>query len=287
MIRRIVVLLTGTPNDQGAAQAATLIAKRLGASVEGLSIKIDPTELMFRLGEGVSAESIDEIIKAAETTSDEAAARGRSTLEAAAKAQGLKWQSGLPDSTSQGACALEIQGPAMDVLSAQMGLADLAVFGELGETAPVDLSAKVEHTLLHMRRPVLIARGKIAPSLGDKVLLPFNGTVEACAALSRSISLLVSAKSVEILHLAEGRSNLAIAEDARRYIRQHGGEALISEQKPSGKGIGEDIVARASVTGADLLVMGGYGRSRLRELVLGGATRHMILHSSVPVLLAH
>ncbi|MFZ1988577.1 MAG: universal stress protein [Alphaproteobacteria bacterium] len=287
MIKRIVVLLTGTPNDQSAAQTATLVARRLGASVEGLSIKIDPTELMFRLGEGVSAESIDEIIKAAEKNSDEAAARGRATLEAAAKAQGLKWQNSLPDSTSQGAYAREVQGPVMDVLSAQMGLADLVVFGELGEKAPLDLAAKVEHTLLHMRRPVLIARGKIAPTIGDKVLLPFNGTVEACAALSRAMSLILSARSVEILHLAEGQSDLSIAEDARRYIRQHGGEATISEQKPSGKGIGEDIVARANAIGADLVVMGGYGRSRLRELVLGGATRHMIMHSPLPVLLAH
>jgi len=287
MIRRIVVYLSGTPSDQAAAKAATVIAKRLGSSVEGLSIKIDPTELMFRLGEGVSPESIVEIIKAAEKNSDDAAARGLSTLEAAAKAAGLPWQDELPETSTPAVSAHEVQGPAIDVLNGEMGLADLTVFGEPGEKAPVDLTTKIEHTLLHMRRAVLIARGRISSALGEKVLLPFNGTIEACAALSRTVSLLAKAKSVEILHLAEGENDGAIAEDARRYIKQHGGDAQISEQKPSGKGIGEDIAVVANATGADLVVMGGYGRSRLRELVLGGATRHMMLHSPVPVLFAH
>ena len=287
MIKRIVVLLAGTPSDQGASQAAVLMAKRLGASVEGLSIKIDPTELMFRLGEGVSAESIDEIIKAAEKNSDEAAARGRAMLEAAAKAAGLQVLSSPPAKDAPGAYAHEVQGPTMDVLTQQMGLADLAVFGEPGDQAPLDLAVRVEHVMMHLRRPVLIARGAIAPTLGDKVLVPFNGTVEACTALSRAAPILVKSKSVEILHLAESAGDKGIAIDAQRYIRQQGGEATINEQLPSGKGIGEDIAARAKAIGADMIVMGGYGRSRLRELVLCGATRHMISHAPVPVFLAH
>ena len=118
-------------------------------------------------------------------------------------------------------------------------------------------------------------------------LLPFNGTVEACAALSRAAPILVKAKSVEILHLAEHAGDTGIAINAQRYLRQYGCMATITEQAPSGKGIGEDIAARASASGADLIVMGAYGRSRLRELVLGGATRHMMHHAPVPVFLAH
>jgi nucleotide-binding universal stress UspA family protein len=287
MIRRIVVLLSGTPSDQGASQVAVLVAKRAGASVEGLSIKVDPTEIMFRLGEGVAASAVDEIIKAAEKNSDEAAARGYATLEAVAKAAGLEMLRSLPEASPSGAYAHTVQGPTMDVLTAQMGLADLAVFGEPGDEAPIDLAMRIEHTMMHLRRPVLIARGNIASTLGDKVLVPFNGTVEACAALSRAAPILVKAKSVEILHLAEHAGDTGIAINAQRYLRQYGCMATITEQAPSGKGIGEDIAARASASGADLIVMGAYGRSRLRELVLGGATRHMMHHAPVPVFLAH
>ena len=192
-----------------------------------------------------------------------------------------------PDSSEPRAFAHEVQGPAMDVLTEQMNLADLAVFGEPGDQAPLDLQVRIEHVMMHLRRPVLVARGRVAPTLGDKALVPFNGTVEASAALSRAMPLLVKAKSVEILHLEEHGLNTGAVADAKRYIAQHGGNAAISEQKPSGKGIGEDIATIANATGADMVVMGAYGRSRLRELVLGGATRHMVMHSPVPVLLAH
>ncbi len=287
MIRRISLLLSGTPSDEGASKAATLIAKRLGASVEGLSIRIDPSEIMFRLGEGVAASSVDEIIKAAEKNSDEAAARGRATLEAAAKAVNLQVLPRPPDSASPGVYAHEVQGPTIDVLTLEMKLADLAVFGEPGDTAPLDLSIRIEHVMMQLRRPVLVARGRIGPTLGDKVLLPFNGTIEACAALSHAMPILEKAKSIEVLHLAEHAAADGVALGAQRYIRQHGGDATITEEAPAGKSIGEDIALRASAIGADLIVMGAYGRSRLRELVLGGATRHMITHSPVPVFLAH
>jgi nucleotide-binding universal stress UspA family protein len=287
MIKRIAILLSGTSSDEGASKAATLIAKRLGASVEGLSIRIDPTEIMFRLGEGVAASSVEEIIKAAEKNSDEAAARGRATLEAAAKTVNLQVLPGPPDSAAPGVYAHEVQGPTIDVLTLEMKLADLAVFGEPGDTAPLDLSVRIEHVMMQLRRPVLVARGRVAETFGDKVLVPFNGTIEACAALSHAMPILEKAKSVEILHLAEHAAEKSTAANAQRYIRQHGGDAVINEQKPSGKGIGEDIASRANAIGADLIVMGAYGRSRLRELVLGGATRHMITHSPVPVFLAH
>ena len=286
MIRRIVVLLGGTPCDEKSAAAASQIAKRLGAGIEGLSIKIDPSELMFRLGEGVAASAIDDILKAAERTSDEAAARGRATLDAAAQKAGLQILHALPE-RGVGVYCHTVQGPAMDVLTQQACLADLVVFGEPGETAPIDLAPKIEHTLMALRRPILIARGQLSPTLGDKILVPFNGTIEACAALSRSTDLLAKAKSVEILHLREHEGDTGVAANALRYIRQHGGNATIQEQAPSGRGIGEDIAARAAVIGADLIVMGGYGRSRLRELVLGGATRHMFNHAPIPVFLAH
>jgi nucleotide-binding universal stress UspA family protein len=287
MIRRIAVLFGGTPTDEGAALAACLLSKRLGAGVEGLSIKIDPTELMFRLGEGVAASAIDDILKAAERTSDEAAARAKATLEAAAKKAGIPMLQGLPERAGAGAFTHTVQGPAIDVLTAEVGLADLVVFGMPGDQSPVDLGPKIEHVLMHLRRPVLIAGGIIAPSLGDKILVAYNGTVEGASALSRAAPIVATAKATEILHLSEHDDNKGATTSALRYVRQHGGNATVHERAPSGKGIGEDIAARAKETQADLIVMGGYGRSRLRELVLGGATRHLMLHAPVPVLLAH
>lgn len=287
MIRRIVILLSGTASDEGACTAAVTLAKRLGAVVEGLYIKIDPSELMFRLGEGVAATAIDDILKSAEKEADAAAIRGRAVLENAARNFGLSLLPDEPAGAGAGAIMRSVQGPAMDVLTEELGLADLVVFGEPGDQAPIDLLPKIEHTLMHLRRPILIARGRVGSSFGDKILVPFNGTVEACSALSGAAEIVTKASAIEVLTLRESEEDDGASTRAVRYIALYGARAIVQQQAPSGRGIGEDIATRASVIGADLVVMGGYGRSRLRELVLGGATRHMLNHSPVPVLLAH
>jgi nucleotide-binding universal stress UspA family protein len=86
---------------------------------------------------------------------------------------------------------------------------------------------------------------------------------------------------------AETSSTPAAAGDALvRHLAWHGIEARTVRTKPSGS-VGQALMAQAIDTGADLLVMGGYGHSRLRELVLGGVTRWMIDHGGLPVLVAH
>lgn len=289
MIRRILVLLGGTPCDEKSAAAGVALGKRLGAHVEGLCIKVDPSEIMFRLGEGVAASAVDSIIETAQTASDESAKRGRATLEAAGRAAGMTIYDTVSDSVEPGVAFRHIQGPTIDVLNTYTSLADLVVFGEPGETAPVDLITKIEHTLISLRRPIIIARGDISPNLGDKILLPFNATSEACNALIHAAPLIAKSSETEILHLKEDGEEALVAPVTRalRYIKQHGGQATAEERAPSGKSIGLEIADRAQEIGADIVVMGGYGRSRWRELVLGGATRHMLHKSKIPVFLTH
>jgi nucleotide-binding universal stress UspA family protein len=287
MIRRILVVVAGTPCDEKSCQVACLLAKRLGAAAEALAIEIDPSDLMFRLGEGVSASAIDSIVEAAEKSSSQAAARAKATFEKAAAAAGLELVHVAPAEPKAAAHFYTMQGPAVDVLTQEAALADLVVFGEPGDTAPIDYAAKIQHTLMALRRPVLIARGKVGASFGDNILIPFNGTLEAANALTHTSSLLAAARTVEILHLKENEGDAGVGADALRYIQQHGGVASVREMEPSANGIGQDIVEQVVAAGSDLVVMGGYGRSRLREFVMGGATRHLMNHAPVPVLLAH
>jgi nucleotide-binding universal stress UspA family protein len=286
-MRRLVVLLTGMSCDQKASAAAVGLAKRIGAHVEGLFIRLDASEIVPRLGEGLSGAAIDNILDATTKMANEASARARATLVAAAARADLQLASAPTDRPGLSVYFHDIEGPAVDVLDSESRLADLVIFGEPGEGAPVDWMGRIEHTLLALRRPILIARGGIAANFGEKVLVGYDGSLEAANALARAAPLFVAAKEVEVLQIRESDLIVDHAGAAVRYLRQHGANASAHEMKLTRAHVGEEIAGRANAVWASLIVMGGYGRSRLRELILGGTTRYLVNHAPVPVLLAH
>src|SRR5262249_27784218 len=96
-----------------------------------------------------------------------------------------------------------------------------------------------------------------------------------------------AADETEVLQIRESDQGVDHAGAAVRYLRQHGAKASAETLKLGSSHAGEAIAARATATGASLIVIGGYGRSRLRELMLGGTTPSRVQHAPVPVLLAH
>jgi nucleotide-binding universal stress UspA family protein len=286
-MRRLVVLLGGTPCDQKAATTAVALAKRLGAHVEGLFTRLDASELVPRLGEGMSSVAIESILEASQIASEEAATRARAALTQAADAGGVEIATGLPARPGLSVYFHDLTGPVDEIFDSEARLADLLVFGEPGEDAPVGWTHRIERGLLALRRPILVARGGVSANFGEKILVSYDGSLEAANALVHAAPILVAAKEVEVLQIHEGEKGVDHAGAAVRYLRQHGANASAHDMKLTRGHVGEEIAARANSVWASLIVMGGYGRSRLREFILGGATRHLINHAPVPVLLAH
>ena len=110
--------------------------------------------------------------------------------------------------------------------------------------------------------------------------------MSSCTALMRAVPILAAAKMVQIIHLREDGDERT-GEPAVRYLAQNGVSAKVVEVQARSDDIGAEIVSQAQSCQANLIVMGGYGRSRMRELVLGGATRHLIRSAPLPVFLAH
>jgi nucleotide-binding universal stress UspA family protein len=107
--------------------------------------------------------------------------------------------------------------------------------------------------------------------------------------VSDALPLLARAESVELVAFdpASADHGEVAAADVALYLARHGVKASAARQSAPGLDIGAQMLSRAADTGADLVVMGGYGHSRLRELVLGGATRSMLEAMTVPVLMSH
>jgi nucleotide-binding universal stress UspA family protein len=144
----------------------------------------------------------------------------------------------------------------------------------------------IEEMAFSLRVPVLaVPRGK--PMLGfDKpVLVAWDGGHEAANALRASLPLLQMAGSVHLLTVREKDGTFPAA-DAARYLSRHDIHAETHEKERSGS-IATTLETCAAEVGAGLIVMGLYGHSRLRELLLGGVSREMLDRSQIPLLLAH
>jgi len=152
-----------------------------------------------------------------------------------------------------------------------------------------------ERLAIECGRPVLmIPNNGHVGAIGRNVLLAWNGSREATRATFDSLPLLAGADSVRVLGVAEAGS-MGSGAEARRLpdpriasvLARHGVKVRLMEARVGNQSVPEEILARAAENDSDLLVMGAYGHSRFRELIVGGATRHVARHTNVPTLLSH
>lgn len=140
--------------------------------------------------------------------------------------------------------------------------------------------------LLGSGRPVLVVPDADAPSPpGKRVAVAWNGTRESARALADAMPLLAAAEAVLLVQVGEGDSESL--SEIKRHLVRNGINAETRMVAPPDHNVGAAILASADGFSADLLVMGGYGHSRMREVVLGGATAHVLRHAGICLLMSH
>jgi nucleotide-binding universal stress UspA family protein len=179
-----------------------------------------------------------------------------------------------------------------DVVMERGRVADLIV---AGQTDPEwDLSPLMdfpERLALESGRPVLVipCAGRYA-TVGRRVVIAWKRSREAARAVFDALPLLREAEAVHILEIkdhAKDANTLARDTAIAAALGRHGIKPEVRTSTASDISVGDEILSRASDLDADLLVMGAYGHSRFRELVFGGATRHIARHMTLPTLLSH
>jgi nucleotide-binding universal stress UspA family protein len=171
----------------------------------------------------------------------------------------------------------------------QAQYADLTVMGQNDPLEPSsraypDLAAEV---MLNSARPVLIVPYALRdPAFGKRILVAWNESAEAARTVTYALPLLRKAELVIIAMFngpTEGRSP---SDDMARYLSRHGIKVEVANETTTGD-IGESMLSLGADRSVDMFVMGGYGHTRFRELVLGGVTRTMLDAMTAPVLMAH
>ena len=285
--RKILVPLLGGERDARVLGAAFGVAKAFGSHVAGVYVKPDPSEVLPYLGEGISAGVIQELMDASREAAKLAAASARAALEQAAKAAGALVQPSAQAGAGFGGSFHVREGLSEEVIAEEARLSDLVVFGSPGEAKDTTTRAMVEAALLNGRKPLLLVprdAGKIA---GAKIAVGWDGGAAAAHAVSSAMPLLKQAEAVEILNVTSGPIETAQMDRLRDYLRLHGVNPVEHGINPGGQNTASALLEGAQRSAAGLLVIGGYGHSRLREMVLGGVTRHVFANATIPIFMAH
>jgi len=286
-LRKILVPLTGGSRDKTALAAAMAVAISHKSYVEGLFIRPDPSEALPFMGEGVSGAVVQDIITAAKDAANQAAERAQTSFAEAAVEAGITIVTKPCPPGDPCARLLEATGPFDEIVSYRSRLADLVVFLAGKEERGAGVSEALQACLMDAGRPILLAPETAPKSVGTNVIIGWDGSVEAAHAVTAARSFIGQADKVEILNVEKGEMDPAIADMLGDYLELHGVESTEHIIDAGSRAIGEVMLEQAGNSGCDLLVMGGYGHSRIRELLLGGVTRFIISHATVPVLLAH
>jgi nucleotide-binding universal stress UspA family protein len=145
----------------------------------------------------------------------------------------------------------------------------------------------IEAGLFESGRPVLIAPPSPPQRMGETILIAWNGSTEQARTTAFAMPLLKRANQVIVLTVQGGTVPGPTGEELARYLARNGVPSEPVTVSPEGRSTGEAILAQAAARQCDLLIKGAYTQSRLRQMIFGGATRHILAHASLPVLMAH
>jgi nucleotide-binding universal stress UspA family protein len=177
-------------------------------------------------------------------------------------------------------------------ISMQARYADLVVLGRGGADAPLPVRAgTLEHILLHCARPVLVVPpAGVDGELGKRIVVAWNGSVDAVRAITSAIPMLQRAAQVHLV-VFNAASEVEVdgpepGVDMALYLARHDVRVDVMAAEIASDP-GAALLSHAADVGADLIVMGAYGHSRLREAIMGGATRTVLRSSRLPLWMAH
>ena len=145
----------------------------------------------------------------------------------------------------------------------------------------------VQAALVDTGRPLLLAPPAAPAALGDTVLLAWNASPQAARAAASALPLLQKAARVVVMSVGNGPEPAPSADELARALAWHDIAAQARHLEQGSRRVRDILLAEAKAMAADLLVIGAYSHSRMRQVVFGGVTEHMLDHAELPVLMAH
>jgi nucleotide-binding universal stress UspA family protein len=289
MIKTILVPATNTETAGAGYEMALPIARWFAAHIDALHVRLDPVELAVSMStEGAGGTLLEGIINGLTRDADEGEVKAREQFAEFCSREGLAMDTAPTGNGTNPSAEFHIAtGQEARWMTAYGLTADLAIAprGVPGSNAVA--RSTLEALLLETGRPLLIPGTlKPLPDFAERVAIAWKPTPQAARAVAFAMPFLARAKEVAILTVEEEEAR---RDDAERLVSQlvwHGIRSTVARLVPGSAGPAATLLAAASAR-AGLLVMGGYGHTRLREWVFGGFTQLVLDSATLPVLMAH
>ena len=281
-IKSILAPITGYETTDGALVTGLTLARKLGAFVDVLHVKPDPRDALRMLGEGAAGPVVADIMAMAEREGETRAKTAHSLFDSACRAAKV-----VASGAKAGARFTAIVGRMPDEVASRARVHDLVVMGRVPEGSDIDWRLTLEAALMDGGRPVLLLPAERRDTIGKTIAIAWNGSAEAARAATAALPLLAQAERVLILSGAKEVPVDPPVEALADWLGHHGIRAEQKHVALKGWPVGEQLVDEAAAAKANFIVMGGYGHSRMRETIFGGATRAVLNDAKLPVLLAH
>src|SRR5262245_6265222 len=274
MIKDVVVNLTGGHPQDFASDYAISVAATFGAHIAGIGFIYEPVIPGSMLG-GIPTD----LIEAQREENSKAAKEAIARFEAAAKAAGLSAETRMVDASIAGAA---------DLFGRIARRFDIAVVGQARREQGASEELLIEGALFGSGRPLIVVPHTQKQGLKlNRIIICWDGSRPAARAIADALPFLQRAQTIEVVVVTGERdkSGEITGTRLRAHLARHGINVEI--KKITGSDVPNTILAHATASGTDFMVLGGYGHSRLREFILGGVTRTIMRSMVVPMLMSH
>jgi nucleotide-binding universal stress UspA family protein len=288
MIKTILVRATDDASGALAYAAALRVAQRFGAHIDALHVRLDAVEIAVAMStEGAGGMLLQGMVDSLERDADTGEAKARAQFNTFCSDAGLALIAGPAISAERPSAMFHVETGQEARWMPTYGLtSDLAVVarGIAGKDAVA--RSTLEALLLESGRPLLIPAAAPAPDFATRIAIAWKATPQAARAVAFAMPFLTQASAITILSVDEEDGRRDDAARLVRYLGWHGITARAERLTPGSDGGAATLLTAAKDKGG-LLVMGGYGHTRLREWVFGGFTQFVLDHADVLVLMAH
>ena len=281
-MKTILLPYYGQEGTAAAFATALQVAKRYSGYVEGLFVRQLPPIIA---GEGITLPG-DYVTQLTEE-SQKLAERARQEFREQIEKQNLTFVETACVDVNTTAGWHEAEGLESQVVGEYGRLFDLIVIGRNADQTQTDWKFTCESALIDSGRPVLIASEQVPDNIGRKILIIWNGSTETARTIALGMEFLINAESIDVVTVEGATVAGPTGEHVVDYLARQGIAASARSVRAEGRSDGECALEEVTRSGADLVFKGAFTHSRLRALIFGSVTTHILNHAKVPILMAH
>jgi nucleotide-binding universal stress UspA family protein len=273
-MRAILVPLEQNDYTQSVLACAHLLAGRFGGHIQGFAF--------FPMYEVYGFGDMTPLWVTEGRPSEELAGEARKVFDRFMRQEAPSGAGGAPVSFSW----LTESDPGDIFVASHARVFDITILGRPGYDPSGPRSSTLEAVLFESGRPCLIAPPTPPRELGDNIVIAWNRSTETALAVAHAMPLLHQAKRVTVLTVEGGTVPGPSGDELANGLKLNGIETQAVTVNPGKRTSGEMILDYSASIGADLLIKGAYTQSRLRQMIFGGATSHILGNANLPVFMA-